>query len=284
MRSNARLLVEHAARPLLWVGGLGIALSALCLVVALTRGLYVPPEGDLTKAITFDLAVGIYMITLGVLAPLARFSPAGERRWVAAGVAMTLYAYGVETIQQLRGLDPRFSHVAGPVDGLIGGLFALDSLGLIAMFVVLAVKVARRGTVGADGLVLLGLRYAIGSTMLAFAAGVWMIANEGRHTGAAGNILPLHALGFHALQAIPLVAWLFSRSALAESEARRWVHAAGLAWCAAGLGVAWQTALGRALTEPSPAVLLTLVALGGWLLSALRALQAGRAAAQTAPA
>src|SRR5262245_1110791 len=197
---------------------------------------------------------------------------------------MTLFAYGVETVQPLRGLDPRFSQVAGPVDSLIGGLFALDSLGLIALFVVLAVRLFRGGTAGADGLVPLGLRYAVGATMLAFAAGISMIVVQGRHTGAAGNILPLHALGFHGLQAIPLVAWLFSRSAMPEPEARRWVHAAGLAWCAACLGIAWQTAQGQHPTAPSPAMLLTLVVLCGWLLSAARALQAARASSRAATA
>jgi hypothetical protein len=251
-------------------------LSALTAVVALTHGPVVPPEGELSKAISFDLAMGIYMITLGFIAPVARFSPVGERRWVGAGVVMALYAYGAETVQQLRGIDPRFSRVAGPVDAIFGNIFALVSLGLIAMFVILAVRLARRGTGGADGLLLLGLRYAGAATMLAFAGGIWMIANGGRHTGAAGTILILHALGFHALQATPLVAWLFSRSTVAGPEARRWVHAAGLAWCAACLGVAWQTALGQPLSEPSPAMLLTLVALGGWSLSAARGLQAGR--------
>ncbi|TME33367.1 MAG: hypothetical protein E6I75_15540 [Chloroflexi bacterium] len=124
---------------------------------------------------------------------------------------------------------------------------------------------------------MLGLRYAIGATMLAFSAGIWMSVNQGRYTGAAGNILPLHALGFHALQAVPLVAWLFSLSATPEREARPWVHAAGAAWLTACLGIAWQTAAGRPVTEPSLAMLATVVLLFGWLLSAVHAFQAWRA-------
>ena len=124
---------------------------------------------------------------------------------------------------------------------------------------------------------MLGLRYAIGATMLAFSAGIWMSVNQGRYTGAAGNILPLHALGFHALQAVPLVAWLFSLSATPEREARPWVHAAGGAWLTACLGIAWQTAAGRPVTEPSLAMLATVVLLFGWVLSAVHAFRAWRA-------
>jgi hypothetical protein len=278
MRSTVWLsLPGRASQPLLGVGGLGIALAAMCTIIAATRGLSIPPEGDLTKAITFDLAVGIYLITLGCIVPLAHFSAAGERRWVGASVGLALYAYGMETIQQLRGIDPRFSRVGGLVDGLVGTGFVLVALGLIVMFSILAVTLVRRGTRGADGLVVLGLRYAIGATMLAFAAGVWMSAIGGRYTGESGNILPLHAFGFHALQAIPLVAWLFSRSNTPEHEARRWVHAAGAAWLAACLGIAWQTALGRAVTEPSPPILAALVVLVCWLVCAVRAAQAWRA-------
>jgi hypothetical protein len=287
MRSDLMALLGRASRPLLWVGGLGIALSAACALIAVTRGLIVPPEGDLTKVVTFNLALGVYLLTLGCIVPLARFSAAGERRWVGTSVGLALYAYGMETIQQLRGIDPRFSRVGGPVDLLVGLGFTLVALGLIAMFTILAVRIVRRGTGGADGLVLLGLRYAIGATMLAFAAGVWMSAIQGRYTGEAGNILPLHAFGFHALQAIPVVAWLYSRSALPEPEARPWVHAAGATWLVACLAIAWQTVAGRPVTEPSPAILAALVALGCWALSAgraLRAWQASRLSVVTSPA
>jgi len=282
VKPNVTGLLGRAVQPLVWLGVLGIALSAACAVIAAKNGLIIPPEGDLTKVITFDLALGIYVITIAFIVPLARFSATGRRLWVGLSVGMALYAYGMETIQQLRGIDPRFTHVGGPVDTLVGAVFGLDALGLIAMFSILAVKLARRGTGGADGLVLLALRYAIGATLLAFAAGIWMIVNQGRYTGAAGNILPLHAFGFHALQAIPLVAWLFSQSAAPDREARPWVHAAGATWMAACLGIAWQTAAGRPVTELSPVMLATAVVLCGWTLSALRALQAWRASRLTA--
>jgi hypothetical protein len=275
--SNVSGLLGRAVRPLLWLGALGFALSAICVGIATGNGLIIPPEGDLTKVIAFDLALGLYVITIAFILPLARFSRAGQRLWIGLSIGMTLYAYGMETIQQLRGVDPRFTHVGGPVDAVVGTVFGLDALGLIVMFSILAVKLVRRGTGGTDGVVLLGLRYAGTATMLAFAAGIWMSVNQGRYTGAAGNILSLHAFGFHALQAIPLVALLFSRSATSDREARPWVHAAGATWLIACLGIAWQTAAGRPVTELSPAMLTTLVALCGWTLTAVRAIQAWRA-------
>jgi hypothetical protein len=57
--------------------------------------------------------------------------------------------------------------------------------------------------------------------MFAFAGGLWMIVIQGRKTGVAGNILPLHAAGFHGLQAVPIVAILFRRSTLSDRLARR---------------------------------------------------------------
>jgi len=57
---------------------------------------------------------------------------AGGRRFVSAGIAMALYAFGMETIQQLRGIDPRFSHVAGPIDSLLAPTLAWASPSCVA--------------------------------------------------------------------------------------------------------------------------------------------------------
>ena len=120
-------LLGRAVQPLLWLGALGIALSAACVVIAVTRGLIIPREGDLTKVITFDLALGIYVITIAFIVPLARYSATGQRLWVGLSIVMAMYAFGMETIQQLRGIDARFTHVGGPVDALVGAVFGLSS-------------------------------------------------------------------------------------------------------------------------------------------------------------
>jgi hypothetical protein len=256
-------------RVLALLGVLGLALAAIIFGVMLVRGnTRIPPEGDLTKSLTFDAALGIYYLTLAFYLPRARFSPGARRLWLRAVVFFALYSYSVETVQIFRGIDPRFSEAGSSWDTLLGILFGLVAVGQIVVFVVLALRFFRLPA----SLVVLAIRYASGATMVAFAAGIWMSVIQGREVGEAGNLLPLHALGFHALQAIPLLGWLLERSSLPGSTARRLVHVAGAGWIAACLAVAWQTRAGRSLADPSLAVLAALVLLllwGGALLVAV---------------
>src|SRR5262252_4656452 len=100
-------------RSLLWLGIAGVTLAALTSVVAVVYGTIILPEGDLTKSMSFDAAVGIYVITLALFVPLAEFTPRGRRRWIRIVVGLTSWGYAVETIQVLRGIDPRFTRVGG---------------------------------------------------------------------------------------------------------------------------------------------------------------------------
>jgi hypothetical protein len=273
--ANVMNVAEHIeiafqeAAPLFWLGILGLTLAAACSAVALFRGMLIPPEGDLTKAISFDAAVGIYALTLGCLVPFAVFTPRGRRWWIQWGVALAIYAYGIETIQTLRGLDPRFSHHFKQLDVIAAALFVLVAAGQIVHFSVLALKLVLRRGEGSRGVVLLAIRYACLAVMVALAAGVWMMVMQGRRTGLAGTILPLHAAGFHGLQAIPIIALLFTRSTLSAKLARRWTHAAGLAWLAMCGAVAWQTIEGRPIMEVSAAMILAIITAAIWASSAL---------------
>ncbi|HLM68070.1 MAG TPA: hypothetical protein VK358_11110, partial [Longimicrobium sp.] len=180
---------------------------------------------------------------------------------------LVLYAYGMENVQVARGIDPRFTRVGSATDQMLGGFFFLSALGMIVLFAVLAWKILARRTDGADGPLLLALRYAGVATFGAFAAGIWMSAAGGSRVGEA-SILPLHAVGFHGLQALPLVAVLLAWAGVAAHRARPWVHAAGAAWLAACAGVAWQTAQGRAALELSAANALAAGALLAWAVVA----------------
>src|SRR5918996_6013381 len=55
------------------MSGLGIAL--LCLITAVVRGSSIPPEGKMLDAATFPFGVGLFILTLALLLPLAGFSP-----------------------------------------------------------------------------------------------------------------------------------------------------------------------------------------------------------------
>src|SRR5262249_52948750 len=130
----------HQTKSLLWCGIIGIALATVCSAIAVMRGVMIPPEGDLTKAITFDGAVGIYILTIALLTPLAGFTQKGMSQWVRTFTVLNLYAYAVETTQILRGIDPRFSKVAGLGDQIISLTFGITALGLMTTFLVLAIK------------------------------------------------------------------------------------------------------------------------------------------------
>jgi hypothetical protein len=252
-----------------WGGFTGIFLGLMVGAVWLVRGGDpIPPEGELGKAITFNIGVGIYLLTIALIVPTAGFSEKSRRRWTVWAAAIFAYSYSLETIQTLRGIDPRFTLVGGPIDRITGSIFALVAIGMIATFVVLARRFFFRDRPDADSPVLLAIRYGCVATVAAFAAGLWMSAITGSRTGTSGNILPLHALGFHGLQAIPAVALLLVWSGAGKAEARKWVHYTAIVWLAACAAVAWQTILGRSVLEIAPATLATAFLLAAWALIA----------------
>ena len=66
-RTRSRL---NESRPLVVMGCVGIVVGLICVAVMMARGgRPIPPEGDLTKAASFDAAIGIYAITLALLLP-----------------------------------------------------------------------------------------------------------------------------------------------------------------------------------------------------------------------
>lgn len=244
---------------------LGIVLGMGCAAaIGIRGGELVGAEGHLRKAMAFNVAVGIYLLTLVMLLPLARFSRGGQAAWRVSLTLLTLYAYGTETVQIARGIDPRFTRVGSGLDQMLGAFFFLAAMGMVATFAIVAWKVALRRMDGADGPLLLAMRYGMAAVFGAFAAGVWMSAAQGSRSGAEGSILPLHAFGFHGMQALPLVAILLTWAGVAAHRARPWIHAAGIAWLAACAAIAWQTLQGRATLEVSPANAVAVAALLAW--------------------
>lgn len=258
----ALLRRQLARSPVLTgLGLLGLALAALCIAAGLVGGFAIPPEGDLYETATFDGALGIFVLTLAVLASGVRWSRTGRKVWAWFLVAFVGYSYAIETLQAFRGLDPRFSAVGTPADRIAGGVFFLVALGIMACFIVLAVKYLRsRGTA-----VNLAVMYGAAASLVAFGVGIWMsIVTQGRHVPEAGNLLLLHAAGFHGLQAVPLLALFLRWGGTAEPTARRRIHLAGLCWLGACLAIAWQSGSGRAVLETGPAPAAAAFLLLGW--------------------
>ena len=251
-------------RILAGLGFAGLLLAAICAgLAAVNGGWLIPPEGRLLEAAKFDTALGIYLLTLASILPLAGMTPRGRRRWLGWTLGLSVFAFAMENIQAWRGLDPRFSKVAGAFDQALGGLFFLSALGVAAVFVVLIARFFRRDALPDHPALRLALRYAGTAALLAFTIGVLMSVLRGRFMNGAGNLMPIHAIGFHGLQALALVALLLGWSRIPTSTAVRWVHLAGIGWLAICIGLVAQAVMG---TEPTRLTAAMVVSIAGGVL------------------
>ena len=239
------------------LGVLGVVAGALCMVGALLWGVTVPPEGNLIETATFDGSVGIFILTLAILFPGVEWTRKGRRAWTGTMVVMIVYAYGIETVQAFRGLDPRFSSVAGPVDQALGGIFLLSAIVIMGLFAVLAVKYFRAPSTP----VVVAVRYGAAACFIAFGIGLLMSAISTRQVGEAGNLLVLHVAGFHGIQAVPFVALLLHWARADRSISGPLVHLAGLTWLGGCLALGWQSGTGASVGAISPATVLALLCL-----------------------
>lgn len=255
-----------------WLGALGVLLGGACAGIGLLTGFAVPPEGNLWETATFNGSVGVFLLTLAALAPEAGFSAKGRRRWAWALVPPTLYSYGIETVQAFRGLDPRFSAVAGPLDRALGGIFFLAALAIMVLFLILAWKFFTAESTPLR----IAVRYASVAALVSFGVGIFMSIQNGRMIGQEGNLLLIHAAGFHGLQAVPLVAVLLRWGGVSGDRARAWVHLAGLAWVGLCAAVLLQAASGSAPTALTSSLAAALAFFVGWAVTAVVSLHAWR--------
>lgn len=274
--------VWREERAITIAGLTGLVLAAAIGVIMLVHGPVIEPEGVLSKPLTFNLAVGIYTLTLALLVPLARFPIRTLKRWRGTFVGFTYLGLGIETVQSLRGLDPRFSNVAGTIDQMIGGVFFGFAVVTTILFWILGARFFDLVRPGAERVLTLSVRYACIATGLAIFVGFAMAGANSRFYGESANLLTLHALGFHGLQAVPFVAIFALRAGRGLETARRWVHAAGLAWVGACVLVGIQTRLGLAITVPTVVSGGAAVLLGTW--AGLAAVTFMRAMRETRPA
>jgi hypothetical protein len=188
--------------------------------------------------------------------------------WARLLAAFTVYGFTIETLQAFRGLDPRFSRVAGPVDQLVGLIFFVVALVIMICFAILATKYFRTSSSPVN----LAVRYGAVASAVGFVIGIWMsIVTRGRMVPESGNLLVVHAIGFHGIQAIPAVAWLLQYSKISQAAAHAQVHLAGLTWTGACIALALQSFSGRAAIEIAPATLTAALCLAVFGITAVRA-------------
>ncbi|WP_338448827.1 hypothetical protein R4Z09_21785 [Niallia oryzisoli] len=258
-------------KALVITGIVGFILAVFTKIVIFIQGPVILPEGNLNDVFSFNAAIGSFILSIAAILPLARLKKHKRKliRWTF--VAASLYSYGIETIQNFRGLNPRFSQEATLVDLMAGMVFAVVSLTIVILGLLLMVQFFRIKKPFERHLLIIGTRYAFLSVLAANAAGIWMILLQDRLIGVSGNFIVLHGIGFHAMQTLIIPAWLLEKVQVQEIIQKRLVHIGSIAWMISIIMIGFQTALGRTVFELSTLPILTSLSLLIWFGTALTA-------------
>ncbi|RED52561.1 hypothetical protein DFP95_1342 [Cohnella lupini] len=236
-------------KRLVLTGLLGFLLAGVCAVWVALYGGPVSPDGNISKAFSFNAALGIFLLSTAAIAPFSAMRARGRAFFRWSYILLALYSYFAETVQNFRGVNPRFVKEGTLYDEIIGNIFALVALLLVLYYLFFAIQFFRKKAYLRRPALVVGIRYAMIAVMLSFMAGIWISVNNGRTVGIHGNIIVLHGLGFHALQALPLVAWLSDRTSFSKGARTKWIHLTGIAYVLGLIALGWQTYLGRGIFE-----------------------------------
>lgn len=281
---------DHDQAWLAWLGLVLVAAGLVHVLVWLVVGGPLTGPVSWRKPIVFGLSGGITTLSL---AWIVGALPATRERaaWVRIYVVTMAVEVGLITLQAWRGVASHFN-TSTPLDtgifAAMGVLIAIASLAMIRW-----TWLAWRHPVGdlaeqrarVQGMLALVGSLAVGQWMAAY--GSMVTAGEIQAAapnvyGAAGLMKVPHAVGLHALQVLPLLAFLQRRAGL---PAARRARAVGLA--AAGYGLAFlvalaQTLAGRLPWDLAPALLaIVIAAVGLVLVPFAQALLTRRAATPT---
>lgn len=261
-KSSVKLF--EGERWLVYTGMLGFILSAGIAIYIFFYGSVILPEGNVRDAFSFNAAIGMFILTIAAILPISGLR-ARKRKVVRWGlIVATLYSYGIETIQNFRGLNPRFSREGDVIDIIGGMLFGVISLLLVTLCLLLMIQFFRLKKPFDQPFLITGIRYAFLSVFAANCAGIWMILLQDRYTGDAGNIIVLHGIGFHAMQLLILPGWLLERVHVKEQLKKMLIHSGSISWLAAILVISIQTAAGRSVFEVSTLPIVACILLLVW--------------------
>ncbi|MEP7364753.1 MAG: hypothetical protein ABI972_15970 [Acidobacteriota bacterium] len=214
--------IAAGSRLLSWTGWIHMAMA----VIFILCGAFDPTEvygvNVWAKPVKFCVSIAIYVWTMALL-----FGPLGNwpaKRWLGRGIAIAMFAeIFLIAMQSARGVPSHFNNTT-PLDAAVFGVMGLMILlNTLLAFGVFLGYVWR--DVAAEPLVVAGVRTGLVMFMMGSLIGVIMVVLQGHTIGAGdgGPGLPLlnwstmhgdlriaHAVGLHALQAIPLAAWWIS--------------------------------------------------------------------------
>lgn len=229
--------VVRRERLLVYLGVAHVALFVVCLLLAAVDPRVITGVNAWFKPAKFMISVGIYLLTMAcILAPLDR-----ALRGVTAVRWMVAVAMSAEIViiggQAARGTTSHYN-TSTMLDGTLFrlmGFFIVVNTAAAAW----ALWMYLRKSPALSGPLLLAVRLGLGIFVAASLQGFTMIANGAHTVGAAdgarglfflnwslthGDLRIAHFVGMHALQGLPLVAWL--------SGSRKAVLAVAAGWAA----------------------------------------------------
>ncbi|MBA2556183.1 MAG: DUF4281 domain-containing protein [Chloroflexi bacterium] len=87
-------------RAIVALGAAGFGFAVITTVVALLNGGWLlNAEGRLLEAVKFDVAIGIYLLTLALILPFAPMTAGDRRRWTGWTLGLGMFAYLMENVQ-----------------------------------------------------------------------------------------------------------------------------------------------------------------------------------------
>ena len=174
------------------------------------------------KPVKFCVSIAIYVWTMALL--LGPLDGWRAKPWLARGIAIAMFAeISLIAMQSARGLPSHFNNKTpfdAAVFGLMGLMILLNTLLVFGVFIGYVWR-----EVALDSLIVAGVRTGLVLFMMGSLVGVIMVVLQGHTIGAGdggpglpflnwstahGDLRVAHAVGLHALQAIPLAAWWIS--------------------------------------------------------------------------
>lgn len=277
--SGARMTFHRPPAGIL----LGVSAGSLVVLVIAATGLVADPR-QITgnpawlKPLKFAVSIAVYCATLAWLLTLVQ----GQRRLVqtaawATGVALAL-ELALIVLQVVRGTASHYN-ISTPFDAAVFQVMGALLPAVYGGAVVTAVLLTRQR--GLPPILASGIRGGLVVCLIGMAQAVLMLGNSGyadagmlgAHTVGStdggpglpitgwstqhGDLRVAHFVGLHALQVLPLLAWLLQRYAtrLSVPARVRLVRLATVA-CAAVVGLlTWQALRGLPILRPDAAVL-----------------------------
>jgi hypothetical protein len=270
-------------RPLLVLTGV---MAGLAVVTA--AGIFLDPR-VLTgapiwvKPFKFAISFGIYGLTIAwMLSVLPRRSRVGE--WAAVLiVAVAVIEEAIIVLQAARGTTSHYNETT-PFDAALWKAMGVSIMLLFVSHLIIAVAALRQRV--QDRTIAYGMRLGLGLSLLGMLAAVPMVIPRGEPEidGVAGAHsvgmpdggpgLPFlgwsttggdlrigHFFGLHALQALPLLAFLLTRTALGDRARARLMLVGGGAYGVLNVLLTWQALRGQPLVKPDALTLSAWAAL-----------------------